>query len=449
MASSKESPQSSRPISQHRLSISNANSLSKSHNRIQSHPSSTGSLIPSHRVTRRKSVSTNTAVMAVVAKEVADTTQGIPITVRKSATLRSNSSRSSTLGSLPSLPMSLPTQKIRLTFNGKTDRGEESAIDDNQMDDISIVDEESGSKPLQARRASEGQHLMKEGKKSSSSDLKCVKCGKEYKHSSCLSKHLFVWEHTPEWSYTSKLLISKHQQVQLLEAASVLLTMTQDVNTTVPSAQDYQSDHDSTSVSSEQHDHLSSADTTPPYADIFNTYSNQLFTRGRGYKRYNDGQSLSHSHQSTSSTEFFGKEKNSNTRIYEDYGDSIINGRPNSSGNSNNEDESLASAVQLLSCSFGSTGTPKPLAESFFQNTPPVPDIPACYLDHCDFPDPTFTPCHHPQQKESYTRSRIDCNKDVQMDSGENVLDDDEQEQRSLHGRSDEDDDGIFGSMEE
>ena len=30
------------------------------------------------------------------------------------------------------------------------------------------------------------------------------------------------WEHTPEWQYTSKLLISKHQQVQLLEAASVL-----------------------------------------------------------------------------------------------------------------------------------------------------------------------------------------------------------------------------------
>lgn len=33
------------------------------------------------------------------------------------------------------------------------------------------------------------------------------------------------WEHTPQWQYTSKLLISKHQQVQLLEAASVLISM--------------------------------------------------------------------------------------------------------------------------------------------------------------------------------------------------------------------------------
>src|ERR1700753_1985586 len=49
------------------------------------------------------------------------------------------------------------------------------------------------------------------------------------------------WEHTPEWQLTSKLLISKHQQVQLLEAASVLVAMNQDaaegeVNINVPMA---------------------------------------------------------------------------------------------------------------------------------------------------------------------------------------------------------------------
>src|SRR5579871_1189388 len=33
------------------------------------------------------------------------------------------------------------------------------------------------------------------------------------------------WEHSPHWSQTSKLLISKHQQVQLLEAAQILLHM--------------------------------------------------------------------------------------------------------------------------------------------------------------------------------------------------------------------------------
>lgn len=67
------------------------------------------------------------------------------------------------------------------------------------------------------RRPSEG------GDASSASSVRCRTCGKGYKHVSCLQKHL--WEHTPEWSVTSRLLISKHQQVQLLEAASILVNM--------------------------------------------------------------------------------------------------------------------------------------------------------------------------------------------------------------------------------
>lgn len=35
----------------------------------------------------------------------------------------------------------------------------------------------------------------------------------------------YRWEHSPHWSQTSKLLISKHQQVQLLEAAQILVYM--------------------------------------------------------------------------------------------------------------------------------------------------------------------------------------------------------------------------------
>lgn len=55
--------------------------------------------------------------------------------------------------------------------------------------------------------------------------LRCETCGKAYKHVSSLAKHL--WEHTPEWTMTKRLLISKHQQVQLLEAASILVGMTE------------------------------------------------------------------------------------------------------------------------------------------------------------------------------------------------------------------------------
>ncbi|KAK0470751.1 hypothetical protein IW261DRAFT_924609 [Armillaria novae-zelandiae] len=41
-----------------------------------------------------------------------------------------------------------------------------------------------------------------------------------YRHPSCLIKHR--WEHTPHWRESSKYVLSKHQQVQLLEAAAIL-----------------------------------------------------------------------------------------------------------------------------------------------------------------------------------------------------------------------------------
>ncbi|KXN89195.1 hypothetical protein AN958_06038 [Leucoagaricus sp. SymC.cos] len=49
---------------------------------------------------------------------------------------------------------------------------------------------------------------------------KCESCSKIYRHPSCLIKHR--WEHTPHWREASKFVLSKHQQVQLLEAAAIL-----------------------------------------------------------------------------------------------------------------------------------------------------------------------------------------------------------------------------------
>jgi hypothetical protein len=77
-----------------------------------------------------------------------------------------------------------------MAVSGKLDRNE-SAIDDQNDEDMDD-DEADGFKQARTRRASEGQHLVKDGKKSNAGDLKCEKCGKGYKHSSCLSKHLFV-----------------------------------------------------------------------------------------------------------------------------------------------------------------------------------------------------------------------------------------------------------------
>lgn len=76
------------------------------------------------------------------------------------------------------------------------------------------------SRRFVARRISEGETgRLKE-------ELKCQACGKGYKHITSLAKHL--WEHTPEWNVTSKLSISKHQQVKLLEAASILVSMNEE-----------------------------------------------------------------------------------------------------------------------------------------------------------------------------------------------------------------------------
>lgn len=169
-----------------------AASLPKSHSRTHSHSVSSGSLIASHRVTRRKSVSSNAvsnvAAMVAAVREAGDNPLGMPISARRNTMSKNGAARSAALGSLPSPPASLPGHKFRLTSNGKLDRGE-SAIDDenDDMDD----EEETGFKESRMRRASEGQHLTKDGKKGAA-ELKCDKCGKGYKHSSCLTKHLFV-----------------------------------------------------------------------------------------------------------------------------------------------------------------------------------------------------------------------------------------------------------------
>ncbi|TRM58480.1 hypothetical protein BD626DRAFT_511216 [Schizophyllum amplum] len=60
-----------------------------------------------------------------------------------------------------------------------------------------------------------GKHAKKRGM-----EYKCESCSKVYRHPSCLIKHR--WEHTPHWREASKYVLSKHQQVQLLEAAAIL-----------------------------------------------------------------------------------------------------------------------------------------------------------------------------------------------------------------------------------
>ena len=85
-------------------------------------------------------------------------------------------------------------------LTGNNETANEEAMDDEE----SVADDDflhngnanTGSKG-RARRPSQGSFLTKGYTKSSSGELRCEKCGKGYKHSSCLTKHLSVLSGLP------------------------------------------------------------------------------------------------------------------------------------------------------------------------------------------------------------------------------------------------------------
>ncbi|KND95168.1 hypothetical protein TOPH_00690 [Tolypocladium ophioglossoides CBS 100239] len=442
---SREMQQSSRPLTHQRPSLSSSSPSGlpgrQSHARTNSHSLLTGSLNANHRVTRRKSVTNSGPNISALTAAVVHGEQ--PAAMPIAAGGRRNTMSKARVGSLPSPPASLPYHK---TIPDVKD----SAIDDDVHEGSG--DEEPGKfQKARIRRASDGQPLVKESKKSNRVEVRCEKCGKGYKHSSCLTKHL--WEHTPEWSYTSKLLISKHQQVQLLEAASVLVAMNGKESSTTPpeSTKDSASEPDSASPAasgySEQGERQSSADTTPP------PMSEGLFFNGSSYRDtlHSGGSGFSQSYQSSSLKPSFL----SGTVLSGPNGPGLGHfrqpsheRRPPSSGanRTGQEDRDLAAAVELLSCSFGSNngshGTVTLPADA-----PPVPPVPAQYLDQAtSLTSAGFINSFPCRQPESFTRGELRRGSDdVKMeDSG----DDSDSDMRS-RARSDEDDDGVFGRMEE
>ncbi|KXX76942.1 hypothetical protein MMYC01_206142 [Madurella mycetomatis] len=459
MASSKETQQTSRPLS-HRPSMS-SNSITgglslgrQTHSRNNSHSIIGSALNGTHRVTRRKSMTNtgaNVAAVAAALQESGDMPMPLPIAVssRRNTLSKNGLSRSAVVGSLPSPPASLPTRKF--TTAAGTGVAQDSAIDD-ELNDMSGDDAESAFHKARVRRASDGQPLVKEGgRKSNRPELRCEKCGKGYKHSSCLTKHL--WEHTPEWSYTSKLLISKHQQVQLLEAASVLVAMNNSTNgntataaaaaaaTPPDSARDFHSDRDSASPLasgySEQQDHSSADTTPPPHLDAINAANASYRSFG---PRHASGNSLSRSYQTAAyassaagsmpSVSGFGHFR----QLSQDQ-------RPTSSGrNATGQDDRELAAALWEQWEFSS--------DSPSGRCPPVPPLPAQYLDQGMLSDTSFINSYPSRAPESFTRGELRRADAKMEESGESVMDDDEEDTRS-RARSDEDDDGVFGRMEE
>ncbi|KAL8949828.1 MAG: hypothetical protein Q9222_004093 [Ikaeria aurantiellina] len=313
----------------------------------------------------------------------------------------------------------------------------------------------SGMVKARARRASEGANLSKSEGRRPSGELRCEKCGKGYKHSSCLTKHL--WEHTPEWSLTSKLLISKHQQVQLLEAASVLVGMNQDGPEPPDSAKITESDHSSASpdvsaTSELQDDYISSAETTPPPMNDPPSF-HDTFSTART-KRYSGiSSAFSRSYQSAPSSSFFGGSIPSSS-----YGQQYPSQRrPSTSGVSSagqpipDEDEAaLAAAVQSL-CSFG---TPRSGPVHLPPDVPPVPPLPAQYAGQNTnrLSSDIMTPTMYDYGLSTIASQRMSNERgssNMRSSKGYNA-DADEVDQSSIQpNRNDDDGYGVFGRMDD
>jgi hypothetical protein len=185
------------------------------------------------------------------------------------------------------------------------------------------------------------------------------------------------------------LLISKHQQVQLLEAASVLCNMTSESSPThqfdVESAAIEASEDSSASPgfsSSEMQDELSSVETTPPPMSegAYPVPDSKRFSSG------SNGFSRSYrSIPSSSYAESFHSPGLPPHRL------SGVDFRPGTSGT---DDGTLAAATAGLSFS---SGTPRTKPAYLAADVPPVPPLPQQYQSfHSKSSDSTLTAVYNP-----------------------------------------------------
>lgn len=205
------------------------------------------------------------------------------------------------------------------------------------------------------------------------------------------------------------------------------------------------------SGSSDLRDEVSSTETTPPPQiedHAVGSFPHSHFGH-RSDKRYSANSSAySHSYQST----VFSDNGNRHFRQW-----SNVSDRPTTSGTSvagsyhddGNDHADLAAAVGLLSCSYG---TPKSGPVAPPADVPPVPPLPAQFLDFSrgqkSLSGTTTVTAQQSSMRNSYRYHSE--SKDVDMDDDQFA---DEEDYRHSNSRSidriDEDEDAFFGRMEE
>jgi len=179
--------------------------LPQSTPRHHAHSISLGAVNHNHRVTRRKSVTTAAAANAAAAAVAASMkdTNGEPIGVPMPSHRRGSTRRgleSTSVGALSgfshylSRSMNSPSQEPPVARKPSPNHSNNGA---SSVAAAGGEESSSDNKPVNTknrnRRASEGSHLVKGEGKRALAELRCDRCGKGYKHGSCLSKHMCVY----------------------------------------------------------------------------------------------------------------------------------------------------------------------------------------------------------------------------------------------------------------
>lgn len=284
------------------------------------------------------------------------------------------------------------------------------------------------------------------------------------------------WEHDPAWAFTSKLLISKHQQVQLLEAATVLVSMNEEPSDS-EAAPAGDSDRSSASPTasgiSELRDGMSSTETTPPPTGEDGAGGYKAGDPRR-FSGNNHSSVFSRSFQSAQSSSFAGSAP-SYSPVRSHFRHSSIDTRPSTAdtGVLDDDEAGLAAAIEL--CNFG---TPRTRPTIMSPDIPPVPPLPARYLSQSvsanvnhmptipqntahsfdtrtnapGATDPSIPTLFSPFMANPALSYKVSDERDVKMDDAPSrkaaAAGDDDFDRPSVVPM-DEDDDGVFGKMEE
>ncbi|KAJ5888414.1 hypothetical protein N7495_008455 [Penicillium taxi] len=468
--------------------------LPNSSQRQHTHSISLSAVNANHRVTRRKSVTTAAAnAAAVVAASLKDSGEAssLPMSAHRRSLGGRKGLESSSVGGASGF-----SSYLSRSMNSPSQEPVPRKVSP------SISEEDDSKSKSRNRRSSEAGQIKTEGKRV---PVRCERCGKGYKHGSCLSKHMCVsphaapgrlplpssgtcamsalcrspswWEHDPAWSITSKLLISKHQQVQLLEAATVLVHMNVDEDSEQSPEAESELSSASPAASSDMRDGLSSAETTPPPIDEEEDDDFEMSGMPANWMNrpsITNASAFSRSYQSIPSSSYT-ESAPLHSPSFSHFRKSSIDTRPSTADAQLLEEEEADLAAAIGLCHFG---TPRTGPVSMTPDIPPVPPLPARYLEssshlssHLSNQSPRMA---HSGLNEGFRRDSLNTEPflSLSLNPSLSYKVSDEREVRTGNSKAqaqdirqvrnadvdfgssrgapaDDDDDGVFGRMEE